>query len=262
MLRPDLLLLDTPIPDMTVEDLICQLPIQCRHAAVSVVANARDIPQSLEAGVAECLVRPITAPALSVALIRAKARARRALREAGGLRGATKSISQPVHSEPLRPSVLVGEREHRLHLLDPCRVDYIQSDGNYVRFHSDNVEYIARDTVKRLYPVLHPLGFIRIERSLLLNIRAIVYVEPVGQGTFIFALVSGERLRSAPAYRDAILDAIPLRRRASTRSGEQAHRSTEDTGTACPNDSRLSIVSRATAGVTSIPILNPSLRAP
>ena len=33
-LRPDLLLLDTPLTDMTESDLLCQLPEHCRYAAV------------------------------------------------------------------------------------------------------------------------------------------------------------------------------------------------------------------------------------
>jgi hypothetical protein len=65
--------------------------------------------------------------------------------------------------------------------------------------------------------VLTPAGFVRVERSLLLNVRAIAYAQPIGHGSFAFTLVSGARLHSGHAYRDTILAALPLRRRAPPR---------------------------------------------
>jgi DNA-binding LytR/AlgR family response regulator len=120
------------------------------------------------------------------------------------------------------PLVLVGEREHRLYLLDPRKIDYIESAGNYVKYRIANNEYIARESVKHLEEVLCTEGFVRIERSLLLNIRGILYAQTIGHGTFVFTLISGARLRSGPAYRDAILKVLPLRRRAPPRGGKRA----------------------------------------
>src|SRR5437588_342303 len=108
---------------------------------------------------------------------------------------------EELHSERGSPLVLIGEREHRLYPLAPHKIDYIESEGNYVKYRIANDEYIARESVKRLDAVLRPVGFIRIERSLLLNIRAISYAQPVGHGTFAFTLTSGARLHSGPAPR-------------------------------------------------------------
>lgn len=115
-----------------------------------------------------------------------------------------------------RPLFLVGERERRLYPLDPLAIDYARSAGNYVTYHLAGIEYIARESLKRLAAVLAPAGFVRIERSLLLNVRAIAYAQPVGHGSFAFTLASGERLHSSHAYRDTILAALPLRRRAAS----------------------------------------------
>jgi DNA-binding LytR/AlgR family response regulator len=113
-----------------------------------------------------------------------------------------------------RPLFLVGEREHRLYPLDPRAIDYVESAGNYVTYHLAGVEYICRESIKHLEAVLAPVGFVRIERSLLLNVRAIAYAQPLGHGSFSFTLTTGARLHSGHAYRDTILAALPLRRRA------------------------------------------------
>jgi two-component system, LytTR family, response regulator len=132
---------------------------------------------------------------------------------------AERTVAAPVKagSDSGRPLFLVGERDHLLYPLDPEQIDYVESDGNYVRYHSANGYYIARESIKRLVTLLAPRGFIRIERSLLLNIRAVAYAQPVGHGTFAFKLVSGTTLRSGAVYRDDILLTLPLRRRESPR---------------------------------------------
>ena len=108
------------------------------------------------------------------------------------------------------PTLLIGERERRLYPLDPEKVDYIESDGNYVSIRSGNAAYISRNTLKRLALELAHFGFIRIERSLLVNVRAVLYAETAGRGRFAFTLASGACLQSSSGYREAILRALPL----------------------------------------------------
>jgi DNA-binding LytR/AlgR family response regulator len=108
------------------------------------------------------------------------------------------------------PTLLVGEREHRLYPLNPEKIDYIESDGNYVSIRSGSAAYISRDSIKRLAGELKDFGFIRIERSLLVNVRAVLYAETVGRGRFAFTLSSGACLQSSAGYRNSILRALPL----------------------------------------------------
>ena len=54
------------------------------------------------------------------------------------------------------------------------------------------------------------LGFVRIERSLLVNSAAVLYAEVAGHGTFALTLNSGVCLHSSATYRDSILRIIPL----------------------------------------------------
>jgi len=127
---------------------------------------------------------------------------------------ATPPPAAPAEGRAARPLFLVGEREHRLYPLDPLAIDYVESAGNYVTYHVAGVEYICRESIKHLAAVLAPAGFVRIERSLLLNVRAIAYAQPLGHGSFVFTLTNGARVQSGHAYRDTILAALPLRRRA------------------------------------------------
>jgi DNA-binding LytR/AlgR family response regulator len=127
-----------------------------------------------------------------------------------------------VGDPTVTPTLLIGEREHRLYPLNLEKIDYIQSDGNYVSIYSVNTAYIRRDSMRRLAAELADSGFVRIERSLLVNIRAVLYAETVGRGRFAFTLSSGTCLHSSASYRDAILRTLPLAAPSNRRTCRQS----------------------------------------
>ena len=208
-LRPDLMLLDADLPDMSGFEVLRALRRRQQRRTILITPNAQDAPDALAAGALDHLVKPVDAQAFSTSILRARARAAPREVEARRLPAA---IARDTCAG--RPLFLVGEREHRLYPLDPFEIDYVQSAGNYVTYHLAAVEYIARESIKRLAAVLAPAGFVRIERSLLLNVHAVAYAQTLGHGSFVFTLASGARLHSGHAYRDTILAALPLRRRA------------------------------------------------
>jgi two-component system LytT family response regulator len=195
-LRPDLVLLDADLRDMSGFEVLRALRRRQQRRTILIISDAHDAPRALAAGAIDYLLKPVSGCRLCASIRRARARA------------------MPHPTRARRPLFLIGEREQRLHPLDPFEIDYVQSAGNYVIYHLAGVEYIARESIKRLEAVLSPAGFVRIERSLLLNIRAVAYAQPSGRGTFDFSLTTGVSLHSGHAYRDLILAALPLRRRA------------------------------------------------
>lgn len=213
-LRPDLTLLDAELPDMSGFDVLRALRRSHKRRTILLTPNLEDAPGALAAGALDFLVKPVNEAAFCASMLRARARG---LPRLSGAR--LPCTTTPDDGDTGWPARLVGEREHRLYPLDPYRIDYVESAGNYVTYHLGTVEYIARESIKHLDSVLAPAGFVRIERSLLLNVRAIAYAQPIGHGSFAFTLVSGARLHSGHSYRDTILAALPLRRRAPQRVG-------------------------------------------
>lgn len=127
----------------------------------------------------------------------------------------TVSVREPYFVRNLQmsvaaPTVLLGEHNRRLYVLAPEKIDYVEARGNYVTFSIAGTEYISRDSVKRVAAALAGCGFVRIKKSLLINIAAVSYLQRIGHGIFAFTLRSGSCLRSGAAYRGEILQALPL----------------------------------------------------
>lgn len=202
-LSPDIIFLDVELPDMCGFDLLRSTHADSRPLRIMVSNSAEHATRAFEEGAFDYLVMPVAAERFDRTMNRARYR----------LEHAERGSSRMASPEPARvptPRFLVGERQRRLYPLDPKSIDYIEADGNYVTLRAGKVEYLSRDSIKRLAMQLADVGFVRIARSLLVNAAAVSYAELAGHGTFALTLTSGVCLHSSAAYRDAILRIIPL----------------------------------------------------
>ena len=136
-LNPDIMFLDVELPDMCGFDLLRSAAVGPRRLGI-MVSNCTDhATRAFEEGAFDYLVMPVAAERFDRAIDRARYRLKYA--EPGSGR-----------TVPVRPRFLVGEREKRLYPLDPMSIDYIEADGNYVTLRAGKVEYLSRDSIKRL----------------------------------------------------------------------------------------------------------------
>jgi two-component system LytT family response regulator len=212
-LGPNLVLVDIDLSDMSGFDLLEKVR---EHSIPGIVVTTRTdcALRAYEAGALDYITKPVS----SKRFLQAISRARQWLTgsEACQVGTGCPSVAHGSDSTSTRvmtlPQLLVGERQHRLYVLDPAEIHYVEADGNYVIFRAGCGEYISRNTLKHLEATLQVFGFLRIENSLLVNVGAIDYVVPIGRGRFAFTLRSGVSLRSSSTYRARILEWLPLGR--------------------------------------------------
>jgi two-component system, LytTR family, response regulator len=178
----NLLLLDAQLPDMSGFDLLRTLIPEAAPATIMVSTReeARQQPSGININY---LFKPVDPPQFNTAVDMAIADA---ANDAIAVRGAA-----------LWPPQIIGERAGRIYFLDTHEVEYLASAGNYVVAHAGASEYLARATLKSMSARLAPLGFIQIERSLLINHRRVAYVERHDRGQFCFVMRGGARLVSS-----------------------------------------------------------------
>jgi two-component system, LytTR family, response regulator len=211
-LHPDVMLLDAELPDMTGFEVLRAARRKADPLAIMVSTQASREAPAFNAGVIDYLVKPIGAARFAESIDRARLRRRSnvtRLETRHALPHPTPGRA-PLEAPETIPTLLVGERQRRLYVLKPEAIEYIEAHDNYVKFHAGNVEFIRRDTVTRLATELTGFGFLRIARSVLINVRAIVYAQRVGRRTYAFTLNSGSCLQSGATYLEAILRILPL----------------------------------------------------
>jgi two-component system, LytTR family, response regulator len=206
-LNPDVMLLDVVLPDMSGFELLRAVGSGIHPLGIMVSTGEDQSIRAFAAGAIDYLMTPLTAERFDRAMTRARHRINSAWHADDPFRGHPSEFGSAA---PSSPRFLVGERQRRLYPLDPRSIEYIEADGNYVTLRAGKDEYLSRDSIKRLAMQLADLGFIRIERSLLVNSAAVSYAEVAGHGTFALTLCSGVCLHSSASYRDSILRIIPL----------------------------------------------------
>ncbi|HKZ74484.1 MAG TPA: LytTR family DNA-binding domain-containing protein [Steroidobacteraceae bacterium] len=209
--RPDVMLLDVELQDMSGFEVLQSLSVGSEPLAIMVTAYPERALEAFETSAIDYLTKPVDARRFDTAINRARRRQSKALvlstwEEIASEARAALSDNQASAGPSLRQ--LVGEKTRRLYFIDADSVDFIESDGNYVTIHVDQDRYICRNTLKHLSVALAPLGFVRIQKSLLMNLTQVAFAERLGHGAFAFTLRRGRRLVSTAKYRKSILEQI------------------------------------------------------
>ena len=206
--HPDVVLLDIELQDMSGFEVLRTFGARDEPGAILITAHPEHAVKAFEIDVIDYLTKPIEAQRFGAAIERARERCSGKL--VSSLRAELAAeLRATLGEQGDAPGVLrhlVGEKAHRMYFIDAEKVDYIESDGNYVTIHTGEDRYIARGSIKHLAQVLARPGFVRIERSLLLNLTRVAFAERVGHGKFAFTLHSGSRVVSGAIYRRDILN--------------------------------------------------------
>jgi two-component system LytT family response regulator len=188
--RPDLVLLDVELQDMTGFDVLRSVESREGPLAIMVTAHPEHAMEAFDSDAVHYLSKPVDGRRLGHAITRARNR-----------------LSSD-HPAGVSLRQITGEKAQRMYFIDVETIDFVESEANYVALHVDDERYLARNTLKHLAGVLAPLGFVRIERSLLVNLRRVAFAERLDRGAFVFTLRNGRRLTSSSTYRKGILEEI------------------------------------------------------
>ncbi len=202
--RPDIALLACELDDMTGFDVLRALSANERPATILVAADERHATEAMSSAAAGYLIRPFSEQHFSRALHRAYSHAQRAQWMAAVQEKPAPTMEEDDGAVEYSLGFgdrLVGERAGRLYFLPSADVDFVAADGNYIRIHLGGERYLSRDALNRLSPLLAPMGFMRINRSVLLNMRRVRFAEREGGGVLAFVLESGDRVTSSAGFR-------------------------------------------------------------
>ena len=92
----------------------------------------------------------------------------------------------------------------RVIFIEPHTVDWIEASDNYVVFHAGSESHTVRMTMKVLETLLDPELFVRIHRSLIVNIERVRELRPLPHGDYTVILQNATKLTLTRSYRDRV----------------------------------------------------------
>lgn len=187
-LQPDVLFLDVQMPKLDGFEVL-EL-IDASVSVVFVTAFDQYAMRAFDAAAIDYLLKPFTAERFRASLDRLRARANSPVPPAALPRDLKLASRAP--DEYLER--LVVKDGPRVHVIPAAKLDYAETQDDYVALRSEGKTWLKQQTIASLESALDPRRFLRLHRSFLVNIERIARVEPNTKDTWLAILRDGAKI--------------------------------------------------------------------
>ena len=201
-LRPALLFLDIQMPELDGFGVLQALPPPYRpEAIVFVTAHDRFAVHAFDVNAIDYLLKPYTAERFNAALERARARLGGA---GGGQRAEIDALLESVAARLAAPERLTIRSRDGIQFVPVQDVDWLEADRNYTVLHLGTQGLRIRETISELENQLGAVGFVRVHRSIIVNVDRIFRLEPWTHGEYVIVLRNGTKVISGRGYGERV----------------------------------------------------------
>ena len=198
--KPDLLFLDVQMPEMDGFELLRRVPQDLLPVVIFTTAYDEHALQAFDAHALDYLLKPFKPERFKQAVQRARELI--ANKQAGA---AARGLLELLGERPAPASQLT-----RLAVKTPGKVifvsledvDTIEAAGKYAVVHVGKENHILRETMTSLESNLPPQRFLRISRSVIVNIDRIQELQPMFKGENVILLKNGKRYPTSRSLRE------------------------------------------------------------
>jgi two-component system LytT family response regulator len=204
----DLLFLDVQMPGLDGFQILESVGTTRLPIIVFVTAFNDYALRAFSVSALDYLLKPFDRERFQAALDRAKKALRS--RSTGELQERVDALLKLLETTPSataerRPSQrIVVKDAGRVMFVRPGEIDWVDAAGNYVRLHCGKDLHLLRETMAGMEARLDAEKFIRISRSIIVNLDRVKEIQPLYNGTYLFILQDGSKLESSRRYRNKL----------------------------------------------------------
>jgi len=203
-MSPDLIFLDIQMPEIDGFDVLARVGPEHIQAIIFVTAFDQYALKAFDVHALDYLLKPFDDERFAQALRRAKAQieAQEMNRLSKRLLALLEERESQRKSQTTHLSRLMLKVSGRVVLLKVDEIDFIEADGNYAKLHVGRKAHLLREKMHDLEGQLDPAKFVRIHRSIIVNLDRIKEMHPHFNGDYIVVLEDGRELRLSRSRRE------------------------------------------------------------
>jgi two-component system LytT family response regulator len=198
--RPDLVLLDVQMPEMDGFAVLKELGAEAMPPVIFVTAHDQYAIRAFEVNAIDYLLKPVTRERFQQALSRVRERVSAQGMDNRHVRALLQQLTQP----PRFLTRIALRSAGRISFVSVEDILFVQAAENYVQLHLKASRHLLHVPIATLAASLDPEMFLRIHRSLVVNVEHIQELETGPHGEYIVVIRGGARLQSSRSYHDKI----------------------------------------------------------
>jgi two-component system, LytTR family, response regulator len=198
--KVDLLFLDIQMPEMDGFDVLRRLG---RELPVVIFVTAFDhyAVKAFEVHALDYLLKPFKPARLSEAVTHA--RQYLASRSGDALTERIRALlDERAAAEPTWITRIAVRQGERVRFVKADDVDWIEASGNYVVLHVGDEKHMLRETLGAFETKLSPRQFLRLSRSVIVNLERVLEVQPGFNDEHYVVLKNGPRITMTRGLRE------------------------------------------------------------
>jgi two-component system LytT family response regulator len=198
--KPDLLFLDIRMPDLDGFQVLENIPAAEMPVVIFTTAFDQYAIRAFEAHALDYLLKPFDQERLHRGIDRVRAELLKV--HDHNLTHRILDLLAERKSEPPHPDGrMVIKAGGRIVFLVMDEIDWIEAAANYVKLNVGRDSYLLREGIGRVSERLDSSQFVRIHRSIIVNVRRIRELQPCDSGEYIAVLKNGKELSCSRGYR-------------------------------------------------------------
>ena len=197
---PDLVFLDVQMPEVGGFDVLKALPVEKLPAVIFVTAHDQHAIEAFEVHALDYLLKPFTRARFQQAVRRAVQQLQ--TRDVAAINQQFQEWLKSPRTEPAYLSRIAIKTDDRTIFVKVEDVDYFESAANYVVLNTRTGNHILRDTLTGLETRLPPRLFVRISRSVIVNLDSVKELQPGLQGEHVVVLHGNKQLTMTRGLRE------------------------------------------------------------
>ena len=194
--RPDVVFLDVQMPEMDGFEVIKEIGIAAMPPVVFVTAHDDHAIRAFEISAVDYVLKPVTAARFDQAMTRAKAQM--ASPTAGQQQIVT--LLETIAAPQRFLKRLAVRSPGKTYFVNVGDIHWIGAAENYVELHVANATHLLHVKMNTIAESLDPSLFVRIHRSMIVNLASIKEMQTATHGEYLLVLHNGVRLQSSRTY--------------------------------------------------------------
>lgn len=196
---PDLVFLDVQMPEGDGFEVLESIDFHSMPIVVFVTAYDQYAIRAFDVHALDYLLKPFDQNRFERALIRAKSEV--VLRNNTNVNQKLLSMLEHIESHKKNLDRILVKSSGKVFFLKFDEIDWVESAGNYVKLHVGTESHLLRETMSEMERKLGNDKFVRIHRTVIVNLDRIKELQPWFNGEYIVILNNGIKLTASRGYK-------------------------------------------------------------